>query len=116
MNPEKKKQQTLKKYEKKLDALMAEMGEELIGKAELTKLEKKLRNMFAEKNVTFQLSTLKAFDEGARFAIASMQHEGVSQTMLIALRSIIKQKESDLDTFMETVAISGDEKENETKK
>lgn len=107
MNDDKIKQQKLKKYEKKFNDLMAEMGEDFLTTAELDKLEKKLRKLFAEKGVTFQLSTIKAFDEGARFIIAAMQHDSeIPQMMLVALQTMIKRKESDLDGFIKTVAVT----------
>lgn len=106
---DKLKQQKLKKYEERFNNLLAEMGEDLLTKAELTKLEKKLRSMFSEKGVTFQLSTLKAFEQGARFIIGAMQHDkDLPQSMLLALSTMIKHKESDLDTFISTATVSED--------
>lgn len=86
------------KYMKKFEALMGEMGEEMIGTEEMALLEKKYREVFSREGIPFNAVSLKAMYEGMSLAITAMVGEGkdgisLATTMLLATRSMIARKD-----------------------
>ncbi len=86
------------KYMKRFEALMAEMGEEMLGTEELTLLEKKYREVFTKEGIPFNTNSLKAMYEGMVLAITALVGEGkdgiqLATTMMLATRSMIARKD-----------------------
>ena len=102
---EDKKDNIHKKYLKKLEVIMAEMGEEMMDKDTRQLVEKKIKGIFSENGIPFSTNSLKAFHEGMVMSMTAIQSENgsahMAMTLIICIKGMLKKADKSVENAAE---------------